>query len=928
MIVVVFVWWCIWKRHPGSVPDPGKRHLEEENSLYDTPHPPQPDPLKTNPHIMRFPYSQLIDITNNFARIIGKGGFGVVFRGCLETGKQVAVKLHFQSSPQGEKQFVAEVQNLTRIHHMNLVELIGYCIDGEGLALVYEYMDHGSLHDHLRGKAGRALSWSERLKIAIGAAEGLEYLHHKCHPPIIHRDIKSSNILLGPDLEAKIADFGLSKAYRGDDETNVSTNVVGTPGYVDPEYHNTLQLTAKSDVYSFGVLLFELLTGQLPLVPSSGKPHIMPRVTSILVNEPIDAIMDPRLGGQFDANSAWKVEELAEQCTQASGSQRPTMTKVILELKDSLELEAGRLNMWKSKVVEDGMIARVVWVFPLLTSMALPYFLALVYVKIGPRPKVDNIMPLWRYVDILLHNNLVRTYFLYDNYDRLCKANTIKPLEFDVYIDVNMPMTMSIQNESVTYRAEVLIVAVANNSVSICLVSDSTSFISIDCGISDGTSYVDSTTGLTYVSDNAYIDSGKDYNIDSTYLSSFRQELTTLRSFPDSTRSCYTLRPVVQYYKYLVRAYFLYGNYDGLHRANTLKPLEFDVYIDVNMLMTMSIQNESITYRAKALIVAVANNSVSICLVNTGNGVPFISSLELRPMDSSLYTLVNNNFYLQVYARLNLGATQTIRYPTDPYDRIWREWTRSDWTNINTTQPIQYFSYDDYRVPEAVMQTAVIPSGVGGVTDIEFYWDFADTGFRNNRFYATLFFSEFDALLPNQSRAVDIFLNGYNCFADYPPSYLWADVIYSDGPLYQNYTYRWEIKPNDSFNLPPILNAVEVFSAMYLENVTANERDGYVDGIKLPEVNSLLLDLQHLMLFGFLFDAINTIKAQYKVKKQWTGDPCSPVEYRWAGLDCSYISGPPRITAMNLIVCRNLSSSDLTGEISPSFSELSAINYL
>ncbi|XP_074573309.1 receptor-like protein kinase At3g21340 [Curcuma longa] len=196
----------------------------------------------------------------------------------------------------------------------------------------------------ITGKAGRSLSWSERLEIAIGAAEGLEYLHHKCRPPIIHRDIKSSNILLGPDLEAKIADFGLSKAYKGDDETNASTNVVGTPGYVDPEYHNTMQVTAKSDVYGFGVLLFELLTGQLPLVPSSGKPHITQRVTSMLVNAPIDAIMDPRLGGQFDANSAWKVEELAEQCTQTSGSQRPTMTKVILELKDSLELEVDRLN--------------------------------------------------------------------------------------------------------------------------------------------------------------------------------------------------------------------------------------------------------------------------------------------------------------------------------------------------------------------------------------------------------------------------------------------------------------------------------------------------------------------------------------------------------------------------------------------------------
>ncbi|KAG6503687.1 hypothetical protein ZIOFF_036011 [Zingiber officinale] len=204
----------------------------------------------------------------------------------------------------------------------------------------------------ITGKAGRILSWRGRLEIAIGAAEGLAESTMHCHPPIIHRDIKSSNILLGLDLEAKIADFGLSKAYKGDDETNVSTNVVGTPGYIDPEYHNTLQLTVKSDVFSFGVLLFELLTGQIPLVPSSRKPHIMQRVTSTLVNVPIDAIMDPRFGGQFDANSAWKVEELAEQCTQASGSRRPTMTKVILELKDSLELEFGRLNS-KFKHSED-----------------------------------------------------------------------------------------------------------------------------------------------------------------------------------------------------------------------------------------------------------------------------------------------------------------------------------------------------------------------------------------------------------------------------------------------------------------------------------------------------------------------------------------------------------------------------------------------
>ncbi|KAG6503690.1 hypothetical protein ZIOFF_036014 [Zingiber officinale] len=289
----------------------------------------------------------------------------------------------------------------------------------------------------------------------------------------------------------------------------------------------------------------------------------------------------------------------------------------------------------------------------------------------------------------------------------------------------------------------------------------------LNLGATQTISYVDSTTGLIYVSDDAYIDLDKDYTIGSTYLSSFRQQLTTLRSFPNSTRSCYTLQPVVQYYKYLVRAYFLYNNYDGLHKANTVNPLEFDVYIDVNMLMTMSIQNESYTYRAETLIVVVANSSVSICLVNTDNGIPFISSLELRHIDSFLFT-----------------------YPTDPYDRIWIELTNAPyWTNINTTQQMEYASNDEYRVPVAVMQTAVTPSGFGGITDIAFEWDFADTGFPYNQFYANLYFSEFDALLPNQSRAVDIFLNGEIWQADYPPPYLVAGFVCSVDHLNQNNTY-------------------------------------------------------------------------------------------------------------------------------------------
>lgn len=147
-----------------------------------------------------------------------------------------------------------------------------------------------------------------------------------------------------------------------------------------------------------------------------------------------------------------------------------------------------------------------------------------------------------------------------------------------------------------------------------------------------------------------------------------------------------------------------------------------------------------------------------------------------------------------------------------------------DWINIDTTQPIEYTSKDVYGVPVAVMQTAVTPSGSGTV--IEFDMDVAESGFRYNQFYANLYFSEFDALLPNQSRAVDIFLNGEIWQADYAPPYLLAGFVCSVAPIKQNSTYHWEIKPNDSSNLPPILNALEMFSAMYLDNVTTNERDG------------------------------------------------------------------------------------------------------
>ncbi|URD94659.1 receptor-like serine threonine-protein kinase [Musa troglodytarum] len=256
----------------------------------------------------QFTYTQLENITNKFTKVIGKGGFGMVYHGCLETGKQVAIKMRSVSSPQGMKEFLAEAQNLTKIYHRNLVSLVGYCMDGNCLALVYEYMKQGSLRDYLRDKTGcaKVLSWGQRLQIALEAAQGLDYLHKGCKPPIIHRDVKSSNILLSEELEARIGDFG---------------------------YHENYQLTEKSDVYSFGVVLLELITGRPPIVHGPGNVHIVKLIAASLSRGCIEEIMDETLQGEYDATSAWKILDLALRCTADAGSQRPTMFEVVTQLK-------------------------------------------------------------------------------------------------------------------------------------------------------------------------------------------------------------------------------------------------------------------------------------------------------------------------------------------------------------------------------------------------------------------------------------------------------------------------------------------------------------------------------------------------------------------------------------------------------------------
>ncbi|OAO95441.1 hypothetical protein AXX17_AT5G59060 [Arabidopsis thaliana] len=297
----------------------------------------------------RFTYSEVMKMTNNFQRVVGEGGFGVVCHGTINGSKQVAVKVLSHSSSQGYKHFKAEVDLLLRVHHTNLVSLVGYCDEGDHVALIYEFMSNGDLRQHLSGnRSGSFINWGNRLRIALEAALGLEYLHSGCTPPIVHRDIKTTNILLDEQLKAKLADFGLSRSFPVGGETHISTVVAGTPGYLDPEYYQTTRLDEKSDVYSFGIVLLEMITNQPVIDQSRAKSHISQWVGFELNGGDITKIMDPNLHGDYESRSVWRVLELAMSCANPSSVNRPNMSQVANELKECLVSEKSRMGCQSS----------------------------------------------------------------------------------------------------------------------------------------------------------------------------------------------------------------------------------------------------------------------------------------------------------------------------------------------------------------------------------------------------------------------------------------------------------------------------------------------------------------------------------------------------------------------------------------------------
>ncbi|XP_074569541.1 putative leucine-rich repeat receptor-like serine/threonine-protein kinase At2g19230 [Curcuma longa] len=287
----------------------------------------------------KFMYEELKFMTDNFSKIIGKGGFGVVYYGHLEDATEVAVKMLTKSSSQGKEDFLSEAEHLTRVHHKNLVSLVGYCIDEDHLALVCEFMPKGNLKDYLKASdTNTPLKWEQRLQIANDAAQGLEYLHTGCKPPLVHRDVKTANILLNERLEAKISDFGLTKRFQDDNTDHTSTRIVGTIGYLDPEYCNNNQLSRKSDVYSFGVVLLELITGKSPIFSDPEGVHIVQWVKEKLANGNIEDVIDTSLCEEGVLNSAWKAANAALASTADTSNRRPTMTEVVMELKECLAM--------------------------------------------------------------------------------------------------------------------------------------------------------------------------------------------------------------------------------------------------------------------------------------------------------------------------------------------------------------------------------------------------------------------------------------------------------------------------------------------------------------------------------------------------------------------------------------------------------------
>ncbi|GMI82110.1 IMPAIRED OOMYCETE SUSCEPTIBILITY 1 [Hibiscus trionum] len=406
---------------------------------------------------------------------------------------------------------------------------------------------------------------------------------------------------------------------------------------------------------------------------------------------------------------------------------------------------------------------------------------------------------------------------------------------------------------------------------------DQSGFISLDCGLSEDSSYTDSTTGIDYISDEPYIRTGITKRISSEYSSVYQRMYGTVRSFPQGDQNCYNFT-LGKGDKYIIRASFLYGNYDG---ENTVP--QFDIRFGPNLWATVYLDNTS---RSWEIIHVLESKYSYVCFVNTGNGVPFVSVLELRLLpNTTIYTTQFQTESLSLWRRLDVGLPSDgfLRFKEDGYDRMWWPYQRNDWRVMSTSFNME--ADNDFQPPLVVMETAGTPADVDQPINISVPID---------QFYVYMHFAEVEVLNNSiESREFDVYINGQKFYGAFRPAYLQVTSLYSESALSSG---EISIQRTSNSTLPPILNAIEIYEAKNFLLSQTNETD---------------------------VDAIANIKSMYGLKRNWQGDPCAPQNFLWEGLNCSYDdNNPPSIISLNL------SSSNLNGEIPDVIANLSQLQHL
>lgn len=414
-------------------------------------------------------------------------------------------------------------------------------------------------------------------------------------------------------------------------------------------------------------------------------------------------------------------------------------------------------------------------------------------------------------------------------------------------------------------------------------------FISIDCGLPENSNYTEKFTGINYISDAEFIDTGVTKSISPAENITHQQQLHFVRSFPSGVRNCYKINVNIGL-QYLIRASFYYGNYDNLN-----DPPQFDLHFGPNIWDTVNLLSNTSRITIKEIIYIPSKDYIQPCLVNTGNGTPFISAIELRILNNDSYIRESiKPVVLSLFRRYDLGSITNLeyRYKDDVYDRIWSPYeSSSDWRRLSTS--LSNDDQTDYKPPAIVMSTAITP--VNASAPLQFSYD-ADN--VNDKYYNYLHFNEVEKLTGNETRAFDITLND-NFFYSRPFRNTYGDIwtVYDKRPYTGAARYRFSLQKKENSTLPPILNAIEIYKVNNFSQSETQHDD---------------------------VDTITNIKNAYGVTRNWQGDPCAPVNYMWEGLNCSIDDGnnPPRITSLNL------SSSGLTGKITSFISKLTMLECL